>query len=112
MSSTENGDDGRLKNTVKNERPNILMESVKQAQDAVEKKMPNLILLDISMPDITGFEYCTMLKSDVKTRDIPVIFISALDAMEDKVKGFRLGAVDYIAKPFEKEEVSVRLSRH
>lgn len=76
------------------------------------KKLPNLILLDISMPDITGFEYCTMLKSDVKTRDIPVIFISALDAMEDRIKGFRLGAVDYISKPFEKEEVNVRLATH
>lgn len=86
--------------------------SVKKAQEAVEKKMPNLILLDISMPDITGFEYCTMLKNDVKTRDIPVIFISALDATEDRVKGFRLGAVDYISKPFEKEEVNVRLATH
>lgn len=86
--------------------------SVKQAQEAIEKKMPNLILLDISMPDITGFEYCTMLKADVKTRDIPIIFISALDSIEDKVKGFRLGAVDYIAKPFEKEEVTVRLATH
>lgn len=86
--------------------------SVKQAQVAIEKKMPNLILLDISMPDITGFEYCTMLKSDIKTRDIPIIFISALNSVDDKVKGFRLGAVDYIAKPFEKEEVSVRLATH
>ena len=51
--------------------------SVKQAQAAIEKKMPNLILLDVSMPDITGFEYCAMLKADVKTRDIPIIFISA-----------------------------------
>lgn len=137
MSLRGNGDDGILSNVVGNERPNILIVddvptnlmilsemikdlgymprpvvSVKQAQEAVEKKMPNLILLDISMPDITGFDYCTMLKSDVKTRDIPVIFISALDSMEDKVKGFRLGAVDYIAKPFEKEEVSVRLATH
>lgn len=86
--------------------------SVKQAQSAIEKKMPNLILLDISMPDITGFEYCTMLKASVKTRDIPIVFISALDSVDDKVKGFRLGAVDYISKPFEKEEVSVRLSTH
>lgn len=86
--------------------------SVMQAQDAINKKMPNLILLDISMPDITGFEYCTMLKKDVKTKDIPVIFISALDSLEDKVKGFQLGAVDYIAKPFEKEEMSVRLATH
>ncbi|MCD7826170.1 MAG: response regulator [Clostridiaceae bacterium] len=86
--------------------------SVKQAQTAIEKKMPNLILLDISMPDITGFEYCAMLRADVKTRDIPIIFISALDSMDDKVKGFKLGAVDYIAKPFEKEEVTVRLQTH
>lgn len=86
--------------------------SVKNAQTAIEKKMPNLILLDISMPDITGFEYCAMLKADVKTREIPIIFISALDSIEDKVKGFQLGAVDYISKPFEKEEVTVRLSTH
>ncbi len=86
--------------------------SVKQAQDAIEKKMPNLILLDVSMPDINGFEYCTMLKKDVKTKDIPVIFISALDSVEDKVRGFQLGAVDYIAKPFEREEMNVRLDTH
>lgn len=86
--------------------------SVKQAQSAIQKKLPNLILLDISMPDISGFEYCAMLKADAVTRDVPVIFISALQSMEDKVKGFKLGAVDYIAKPFEKEEVSVRLATH
>lgn len=86
--------------------------SVKDAQAAIEKKKPDLILLDITMPDITGFEYCAMLKADVKTREIPIIFISALDATEDKVKGFRLGAVDYISKPFEKEEVRVRISTH
>lgn len=86
--------------------------SVKQAQEAIIKKMPQLILLDISMPDITGFEYCTMLKKDIKTKDIPIVFISALDSVEDKVRGFRLGAVDYISKPFEKEEMSVRLNTH
>lgn len=86
--------------------------SVKQAQSAIEKKLPDLILLDVSMPDITGFEYCTMLKADVKTRDIPIVFISALDSVEDKVRGFKLGAVDYIAKPFEKEELTVRLATH
>lgn len=86
--------------------------SVKQAQAAINKKIPQLILLDISMPDIDGFEFCAMLKADVKTRDIPIIFISALDSVEDKIKGFRLGAVDYIAKPFEKEEVTLRLNTH
>lgn len=86
--------------------------SVKQAQSAIEKKLPNLILLDISMPDINGFEYCAMLKADASTREIPVIFISALNSVEDRVKGFKLGAVDYIAKPFEKEEVGIRLATH
>ena len=64
------------------------------------------------MPEINGFDFCSMLKSDVKTRDIPIIFISALDSVEDKIKGFKLGAVDYIAKPFEKEEVTLRLDTH
>lgn len=88
------------------------VKSVKQAQAAISQKVPQLILLDISMPVIDGFEFCSMLKADVKTRDIPIIFISALDSVEDKIKGFKLGAVDYIAKPFEKEEVTLRLNTH
>ena len=86
--------------------------SVRQAQTAIERKTPQLILLDISMPDTDGFEFCAMLKADIKTRDIPIIFISALDSVENKIKGFKLGAVDYIAKPFEKEEVTLRLNTH
>lgn len=86
--------------------------SVKQALAAINQKAPQLILLDITMPEIDGFELCSMLKADAKTRDIPIIFISALDSVEDKVKGFKLGAVDYIAKPFEKEEVTLRLNTH
>jgi len=86
--------------------------SVKQALAAISQKTPQLILLDISMPEIDGFEFCSMLKADVKTRDIPIIFISALDSVEDKIKGFKLGAVDYISKPFEKEEVTLRLNTH
>lgn len=86
--------------------------SVKAAQNAIEKKLPDLILLDITMPDISGFEYCAMLKANVRTREIPIIFISALDSVNDKVKGFQLGAVDYIAKPFEKAELEVRLATH
>lgn len=86
--------------------------SVKQALTAINQKAPQLILLDITMPEIDGFELCSMLKADAKTRDIPIIFISALDSVEDKVKGFKLGAVDYIAKPFEKEEVTLRLNTH
>lgn len=86
--------------------------SVKQALAAINQKRPHIILLDITMPDINGFDFCSMLKSDVKTRDIPIIFISALDSVEDKIRGFKLGAVDYIAKPFEKEEVTLRLNTH
>lgn len=86
--------------------------SVKQALAAINQKIPQLILLDITMPEIDGFELCSMLKADAKTRDIPIIFISALNSVEDKVKGFKLGAVDYIAKPFEKEEVTLRLNTH
>jgi putative two-component system response regulator len=86
--------------------------SVKQALSAIEALTPDLILLDISMPDIDGFTFCNMLKTNANTRNIPVIFISALNSTEDKIKGFQLGAVDYIAKPFEIEEVTLRVNTH
>ena len=86
--------------------------SVKQALAAMEINLPQLILLDISMPDMDGYEFCEMLKKDVKTRNIPIIFISAMNAAEDKVKGFQVGAVDFISKPFELEEVTMRVNNH
>lgn len=86
--------------------------SAKQAMAAIEIKQPQLILLDISMPDMDGYEFCEILKKDVRTRDIPIIFISALNTMEDKKKGFGLGAVDFISKPFELEEVTIRVNTH
>lgn len=86
--------------------------SVKQAIQAIEVTIPQLILLDISMPDMDGFEWCAKLKKDAKTRDIPIIFISALNSTEDKIRGFKLGAVDFISKPFEHEEVSLRINTH
>jgi DNA-binding response OmpR family regulator len=73
---------------------------------------PNLILLDIMMPGIDGFEVCRRLKDDPATRDIPVIFLSALDDTANKVKGFSFGAVDYMSKPFQPEEVHVRVNTH
>ena len=73
---------------------------------------PHLILLDIMMPDLDGFEVCRRLKADPATADVPVIFLSALSQTEDKVKGFEQGAVDYITKPFQSEEVIARVNTH
>jgi PleD family two-component response regulator len=70
---------------------------------------PDLILLDIKMPDMNGYEVCQRLKIDPVTQDIPVIFISALDEVLDKVKAFAVGGVDYITKPFSEEEVFARV---
>jgi putative two-component system response regulator len=86
--------------------------TAQRALTSIEVLAPHLILLDISMPDINGFEFCTMLKKNPKTREIPIIFISALNSTEDKIRGFQLGAVDYIAKPFEIEEVTLRINTH
>jgi len=73
---------------------------------------PDLILLDINMPRMNGYEVCLQLKADAATRDIPVIFISALDEVRDKVKAFTVGGVDYITKPFQFEEVLARVETH
>ncbi len=73
---------------------------------------PDLILLDILMPDMDGFETCRRLKADESTKNIPVIFMTALTGIEDKVKGFELGGVDYITKPIEYEEVLARVKTH
>jgi sigma-B regulation protein RsbU (phosphoserine phosphatase) len=77
-----------------------------------QKASPDLILLDIMMPGIDGFEVCRRLKADPATEKIPVIFLSALDETGDKVRGLQLGAVDYIAKPFQPEEVIARVNTH
>jgi len=74
--------------------------------------VPDLILLDIMMPDMNGFEVCRQLKADERTRDIPIIFISALNEALDKIKAFKLGGVDYISKPFQADEVLARVGTH
>jgi len=84
----------------------------KTALEIVAQKNPHLILLDVMMPSITGFEICRQLKKNTKTADIPVIFMTALSNTEDKIKGFKLGAVDYITKPFQVEEVLSRIRTH
>ena len=79
------------------------------AQTATQTVLPDLILLDIMMPEVDGYEICQTFKAWELTADIPVIFISALDDVFDKVKAFRVGGVDYITKPFEFQEVLVRV---
>ena len=73
---------------------------------------PDLILLDVMMPGIDGFETCRRLKADDTTREIPVIFMTALTQTEHKVQGFAVGGVDYITKPIQHEEVFARITTH
>ncbi len=82
------------------------------ALTACQTLLPDVILLDIMMPDMDGYEVCQRLKSDPKTQDIPVIFISALEDEWDKVKAFKSGGSDYITKPFQIEEVLARVKHH
>ncbi len=82
----------------------------KMALMAVNNSLPDLILLDINMPDLNGYQVCEQLKQNPETQDIPVIFISALDEVTDKIKAFKLGAVDYVTKPFEQGEVISRVN--
>ena len=82
------------------------------ALSLVEKNRPDLILLDVMMPGIDGFETCEKLKANPATKDIPVIFVTAKTEVEDIVHGFKVGGVDYIAKPFKREEVVSRVQTH
>jgi len=84
---------------------NAALERARQAR-------PDLILLDVMMPGLNGFETCMRLKASEETRDIPVIFLTALDDHTEKLKGFRAGAVDYLTKPFQFEEVIARVNTH
>ncbi|MCB0213231.1 MAG: hybrid sensor histidine kinase/response regulator, partial [Anaerolineae bacterium] len=77
-----------------------------------ERTNPEIILLDVMMPDIDGFETCRRLKENPRTKDIPIIFMTALSTTSDKVKAFELGAVDYVTKPLQYKEVLARISTH
>jgi len=79
---------------------------------AAHNEPPDLILLDITMPDMDGYETCRRLKADPLTADIPVLFISALNEVEDKVRAFEVGGVDYVSKPFQYAEVLARVRTH
>ncbi len=83
-----------------------------QAIDSIEKEKPDLILLDIQMPEMDGFEVCRRLKQNEETKDIPIIFLTAVTESSKIIEGFELGAVDYITKPFNSSELSVRVATH
>lgn len=74
-------------------------------------KPPELILLDIRMPEMDGFEVCRRFKQNAQSRDIPVIFLSASKETSERIEGFRLGAVDFVSKPFQQEELLARVQR-
>ncbi len=88
------------------------VKSGEQALATIRKRRPDIILLDIMMPGLNGFETCRRLKENDKTKDIPVIFMSALSETVDKVQGFEVGAVDYVTKPFQQEEILARVKAH
>ena len=89
-----------------------LVPSGKLALQAAQKEQPDLILLDINMPEMNGYEVCERLKADAALQEIPVLFISALDETLDKLKAFAVGGVDYVTKPFQLEEVEARVQTH
>jgi DNA-binding response OmpR family regulator len=74
--------------------------------------LPDLVLLDVKMPEMDGYEVCKRLKADERSKDVPVIFITALGETMDKVSAFNSGAVDYITKPFQFEEILARVGAH
>ena len=90
----------------------LLAEDGATAVQIAKTKAPDLILLDVLMPDIDGFETCSRLKAEASTKEIPVIFLTALSETVNKVQGFKLGGVDYINKPSPQEEVLVRIQTH
>ena len=91
----------------------LTAEDGEEGIQVVEHTQPDLILLDVLMPPgMDGFEVCQYLKSQAKTKDIPIIFMTALTDVVDKIKGFELGAADYITKPFQQEEVLARINAH
>jgi signal transduction histidine kinase len=86
--------------------------SGRQALQAMEHDLPDLILLDVTMPDMDGFEVCRQLGSNERSKDVPVIFLTALNETADKVRAFNTGGVDYVTKPFQFDELLARVRTH
>lgn len=90
----------------------LVAQEGKRAIQKAEYAQPDLILLDVMMPGIDGFETCKILKAKPETKDIPIVFMTALAETVDKVKGFKLGAADYLTKPIQHEEILARITTH
>jgi len=102
-----------LEKKLLNENYSIMAaENGKKALEMIEKRKPDLILLDVLMPEMSGFEVCKILKHNPKTQSIPIIFLTAKTETEDIVEGFNLGAVDYVSKPFNYTELIARIKTH
>ena len=100
-------------NTLIKQQINVLLaQSGKEALKTAEKFLPDLVLLDIMMPEMNGFEVCSRLKMNERTRNIPVVFLTAVGEAKNIIKGFELGAVDYVTKPFHIEELLARVQAH
>jgi diguanylate cyclase (GGDEF)-like protein len=101
-----------LENLLQDEGDVLCASSGSQALGLARSKIPDLILLDVSMPDMDGYEVCRKLKMDPKTRDIPVVFVTGMSDESDQEKGLSLGAIDYIIKPYSPAIVLARIRNH
>ena len=101
-----------LSNILSDESDLSVATSGEQALELIKRQPPDLVLLDIEMPDMDGYQVCRLLKEDPATSDIPIIFLTSKTTVEDEVKGFELGAVDYIAKPYNAVIVTARVRTH
>ena len=101
-----------LVNTLRSEYRLGIAKNGPKALAYVSKQKPDLVLLDIMMPEMDGYEVCERLKADPQTADIPIVFVTAMSETVNKTKGFELGAVDYITKPFNAAEVKARVKAH
>jgi len=89
-----------------------LCSGTKEAFEQLNKELPDLIVSDVAMPEMDGYTFCELIKKEPRTKDIPFIFVSAVISNNEKIRGLKLGAVDYITKPYIKEEVQIRIQSH
>lgn len=90
----------------------FLCNGTKEAFEYLNKELPDMIISDVAMPEMDGYTFCELIKKEPKTKDIPFIFVSAVISDKEKIRGLKLGAVDYITKPYIKEEVQIRIQTH